>query len=228
MKRKKASKNSHKKAKKKKITLAIDPASSPSNAIDDDGLASDEKDVSPINSKNELQLPSISLDQTRNPDKFDTATTSPGLLKHPVYTRVKVKLKSSNTLKPSNISTDQKNDREKASLPTSDTSMEKREGSNYSDGRISDLLPSSSSKSPRKAGSIKIISSKGLLSSTIRLPEKSEHDNELSAESSFHKKYRRRDVSAPRVDPRYNENELKSSLAVGQKLFNFQILFFSS
>ncbi|CAA6660164.1 unnamed protein product [Spirodela intermedia] len=142
MKRKRGSKSSNKKGKKKAVTVLSNPASSPSHVNGDEDAGLDERDVSPTNSKMRSNY-----------------------LLQPRYSRVKVKLKSSRTLEPSKTNIDnQMSETEKGHgkpvLPTSETCIEKKEGSNYSDGRISDLQPTSSGKSPRKAGSIKIISSR--------------------------------------------------------------------
>lgn len=235
MKRKRASKSSNKKGKKKAVTVVSDPVSSPSHVNEDEDVGLDERDASPTNSKNEVDLPSVSPDETSIPGNSDPITTNEASLSQPRYSRVKVKLKSSRTLEPSkknidNQTSETEKSHGKAVLPTSDTFIEKKEGSNYSDGRISDLQPTSSGKSPRKAGSIKIISSRGIRPSNVVMreeydkansplqikgeKERGTSDNERTAESSVHIKYRRRDTSAPRVDPRYNENELRTSLVV--------------
>ncbi|CAA7396484.1 unnamed protein product [Spirodela intermedia] len=243
MKRKRGSKSSNKKGKKKAVTVLSDPASSPSHVNGDEDAGLDERDVSPTNSKNEVELPSVSPDETSNPANSDPITTNEASLSQPRYSRVKVKLKSSRTLEPSKTNIDnQMGETEKGHgkpvLPTSETCIEKKEGSNYSDGRISDLQPTSSGKSPRKAGSIKIISSRVIRPSNVGMAEEYDKansplqikgererwisDNERTAESSVHIKYRRRDTSAPRVDPRYDENELRTALVVIKKIMKME------
>ncbi|XP_078434526.1 DNA-binding bromodomain-containing protein isoform X2 [Wolffia australiana] len=221
MKRKKASKNSHKKGKKRKTANASDPLSSPYNVNDDEEAVSDEKDASSSPNKSNVELSALPQDQTINHAKSNPALTTEASLRQPVYARVKVKLKSKK-ITDSEIS-----------------EPEKKEGSNYSDGRVSDLQATSSDKSPRKAGSIKIISSRGMQPSSVLQPkehtkatsplkakEDLEHgisDSERSQESSVHIKYRRRDVSAARKqDPRYDESELRSALVVIKKIMRME------
>uniref|UniRef100_A0A1D1ZD23 Bromodomain-containing protein 4 n=1 Tax=Anthurium amnicola TaxID=1678845 RepID=A0A1D1ZD23_9ARAE len=240
MKRKRGSKTGYKKGKKKVVIAVNEPTPSPSHVNLDEDLGLDDAEDRQVNSKNDMGLPSVSPDKRSNPGNPDPVVTNETPMGKSGYGRVKVKLKSSRLLGPPNTYVDaQTSETEKSNVqvvsPMPDSLMEKKEASSYSDGQTSDLQPAVSGKSPRKAGSIKIISSRGLGSSSVAMPEKHVYktssplqmvverepglpDNEKAAESSVRRKLHQREAESPYVDPRYNENELNAALAVIKKV----------
>jgi len=100
--------------------------------------------------------------------------------------------------------------------------MENREDT-YSDRFTSDIPTSTSGKSSKKSGIIKIISSRGLGCSTTSIQDVHYHsreralnpsDNERTIESDASMKFYQRETRSPHLESRYNDKELKTALSV--------------
>ena len=208
MKRKRGNKKG--KSKKPNVVLGNEPAQNVISVNTEDNSGSGDVDKDGIESGMEVEtLPSTGADQ---PEKLPSINTD-RLIERPagklVYGRVKVRIKTSKALDSQITSSD---------APTqSDTDKSSQHGGPEKNGAVSekmedsanslhDVNPSVSGNQSKKAGSIKIKSSRGFGSSTINTCSNA---TPVQSEQTHQK-----EPGLLRRDPRYNGQELHASLEV--------------
>ncbi|XP_072965006.1 uncharacterized protein [Typha angustifolia] len=233
MKRKRGSKAGKKKGKKKEVASV--PATSPVCVNAEDNITLDQSNDSRLNSEMDIEPPSLASEMRNTVSTIDV--DAPDNRSKPItgYRRVRVKLRSSKVLEPHRSSSDAQtpSDAGQNSLQTPVEIKEapvEKEDSVHSDGQTSEIKDASEYL-PRKPSSIKIKSSKGLglssetvqdkdankLNSPLQKPNEGNPllvANEKSTDSAMP----RIQIKSPFKDPRYNEKELATSLAVIKKV----------
>jgi len=231
MKRKRGSKKGHKKGKSNDPAELNNPASAPVSINAEDTI-----DDSQHDSDMDTEPPAVEADKPSNikgaeadqPNDNSIGKAGPG--------RFKVKLKSSRVLEPyksySDIQTPSDTDKsnQQATVELNNKTMEK-EDSTYSDGQTSEMENSNSEMVTKKAGSIKIKSSKALglsiddvhgknihrANSPPQMPGKRDlvlSDDEKTSGLLLPKKLQRVEIKQSYRDPRCNEKELSAALLV--------------
>ena len=197
------------KSKKPNMVVVNEPTQNVISVNTEDNSGSGDVDKDEIESGMEVAtLPSTGADQ---PEKLPSINTD-RLIERPagklVYGRVKVRIKTSKALDSQITSSD---------VPTqSDTDKSSQQGGPEKNGVVSekmedsanslhDVNPSVSGNQSKKAGSIKIKSSRGFGSSTINTCSNAPVQSEQT-----HQK----EPGLLRRDPRYNGQELHASLEV--------------
>ncbi|RRT67406.1 hypothetical protein BHE74_00014885 [Ensete ventricosum] len=231
MKRKRGHKAYHKKGKKVKLVKDPSPDLVSVNKednleqVDDDQLGS-EIDPEPPNGSN---TPSV-MSNIDNEMPSDRPSDKAG------RSCVKVKLKSSRISEPHRSSSDAQtpSETEKSNPQVTLNIIEAASGkeeSTYSDGQTSEMHNAVSEKLPRKAGSIRIKSSRGLgisseimqdrnLGKLVIPPQMLSKKNSVVADParmqdlSVPRNSRQRERTQPYNDARHNEKELSAALVV--------------
>ncbi|XP_020088891.1 bromodomain testis-specific protein [Ananas comosus] len=194
MKRKRGKRTGHKKGAKKLVVKDLTKSPVSLNTEESSQLGQSDRDQhnSEAVPESATLLEKLSTVSTTGVDASNDGSTG-----KPGNGRFKVKLKSSRVLEPHRSSSDAQThsdtDRSNLQVPveTNDAAVEKDTA--YSDGQTS---------LPRKTGSIKIKTSRVLVSSTEKKADVSVPTNKLQREK----------------DPRYNEKELSEALAVIKKV----------
>lgn len=227
MKRKRGSKKGHKKGKQSDPAELSDPASAldPINQ-NDEGRRDSELDTEP---------PDVVIDKSRNVSSIEADQANDNSTGKAGHGRLKVKLKSSKALEPyrSHSDTQTPSDTDKsnqqAALELNNTAVE--EDNTYSDGQTSEMQSNTTETVPKKAGSIKIKSSKvlGLSSEDVQNKSRNRQTNppqmlggrnlvlsgdEKTNEPSLPKNLQKVEIEQSYKDPHYNDKELNASLAV--------------
>ncbi|XP_057494436.1 uncharacterized protein LOC130779699 [Actinidia eriantha] len=212
MKRKRGNKKG--KSKKPNVVVVNEPTQNVISVNTEDNSGSGDVDKDEIESGMEVAtLPSTGADQ---PEKLPSINTD-RLIERPagkfVYGRVKVRIKTSKALDSQITSSD---------APTqSDTDKSSQQGGPEKNGVVSEKMedsanslhdpnPSVLGNQSKKAGSIKIKSSRGFGSSTIN---PCGNAAPVQCEQTHQK-----ELGLLRRDPRYNEQELRASLEVVKKI----------
>ncbi|XP_065049261.1 uncharacterized protein LOC135679436 isoform X1 [Musa acuminata AAA Group] len=235
MKRKRGHKAYHKKGKKVKLVKDPSPDLVSVNKednleqVDDDQLGS-EIDPEPPNGSN---TPSVM-------SNIDTEMPNDRPSEKAGHSRVKVKLKSSRISEPHRSSSDAQtpSETEKSNPQVTLNIIEAASGkeeSTYSDGQTSEMHNAVSEKLPRKAGSIRIKSSRGLgisseimqdrnLGKLVIPPQMLSKKNSVVADPArtqdlpVPRNSRQKERTQPYNDARHNEKELSAALVVIKKV----------
>ncbi|KAJ6847769.1 ankyrin repeat, bromo and BTB domain-containing protein [Iris pallida] len=241
MKRKRGSKKGHKKVKIEEPPVITDPSLAPFYINTKDTACFDQSDESQHNSEMDIGPSHTGSDKPSNLSSSE-ADLPDGRLKGKVgHSRLRVKLKSSKAIEPHKIysdvqtpsDTDKSN--QKAALELNDAAVEK-DDSAYSDGQTSELQTINSEKLPRKGGTIKIISLKGLGFPSDGMQDKSFNkkkspqmlgernldlvlsDDKITADSLASRNLQQKEMKRPYRDPHYKEKELSDAFEVIKKI----------
>ncbi|XP_008802897.2 bromodomain-containing protein 3 [Phoenix dactylifera] len=233
MKRKRRPRAGHKKGKKK--SLVNNPTLSPVRVNTEDDILN-QADDGQLNSEMDNESPSLGSDKLSTmssigadmPNDKSTGKTGPS--------RVKVKLRSSRVLEPHRSYSD-------AQTPSNTDKSNPRvalekEDSTYSDGQTSEKQNAVSEQLPRKSGSIKIKSSRGLGLSNEIMPDKNVNklngpqilgqrnlvlaDDEKHVGPSMPRNLKQGEITLPSRDPRYKAKELNAALVVIKKVMKME------
>ncbi|KAJ4944001.1 hypothetical protein NE237_014251 [Protea cynaroides] len=244
-------KRGHKKGKQKKHSVSLvgrNEQALNDVSINTDNLDMDDIDDAQLDSGMEVEaLVSTRPDYLAKIENTDTELLSDrpsgqsgrdGLSERPTGQwgrgRVKVKLKSSKLYESQHTSSDAQtqSDTDKSSLQVGlGKQVEVTEKTEDSASSLPETKVASLETSSRKAGSIKIKSSKGIGSSNVTANSRSSHlrilgerttqtasDSEKPLDSSTSRESNQREPKCCYQDPRYNEQELGATLAVIKKI----------
>lgn len=240
MKRKRGSKKGHKKGKRNDPTEVNDPVAAldPIDAVDT--ICLDQNDESRHDSEMDTEPPDVSTDKPSNISSIEADQPNDNFTGKAGHGRLKVKLKSSRALEPhrsySDTQTPSDTDKsnQQAALELNNTAVEK-EDSTYSDGQTSEMQSNITETVRKKAGSIKIKSSKvsSLSGEDVQNKNRNRQNSppqmlgernlvlmgdEITNESLLPKNLQKVEIEQPYKDPRYNGKELNASLAVIKKV----------
>ncbi|OVA04290.1 Bromodomain [Macleaya cordata] len=215
----------HKKGKQKK------PSAVNSVAIDteDNSVLDDlDDDDSQLDSSMEVEVPASVV--PNQPPTF-TNTNADGLTDRPAgrsgIGRVKVKLKSSKLLEHQRTYSDMQaqSDTDKSSQHVSLEKQGEVEKTDDSANSLPGTQSAVSEKAPRKAGTLKIKSSRGIInltSSPVQVQgernTQTASDNDKTVDSSVSRESQQREPKFPLHDSQYNEQELNVALMVIKKI----------
>ncbi|ONK54800.1 uncharacterized protein A4U43_UnF11190 [Asparagus officinalis] len=240
MKRKRGSKKGHKKGKKNAPPV-LNTASAPVSMDAEDSTCLDQNDDSQHDSGMDTEQPAIALDKPSNISSTETDQPNDNSTRKAGPGRLKVKLKSSRALEPqrsySDVQTPSDTDKsnQQAALELNNKAMDK-EDSAYSDGQTSRMQNNIFETVQKRAGSIKIKSSKSLHLSSEDVQDKTlgrmnspttqmqgerilvSTDDENEKNFSWPKNLLKLETKRHCRDPRYNEKELSAALSVIKKV----------
>ncbi|KAJ6835962.1 ankyrin repeat, bromo and BTB domain-containing protein [Iris pallida] len=239
MKRKRGSKKGHKKVKGP--PAVTDPTTVPVYLNTEDTACFDQSDDSQHNSEMDMGPSPAGSDKPSNLSSSEAELPDFRLKGKVGHSRLRVKLKSSKAIEPhkiySDIQTPSDTDKsnQQATLELNDTVVEK-DDSAYSDGQTSELQHTNLEKLPRKAGTIKIKSSKGLEFSSNGMQDKNFNkkkgpemqgeksldlvlsDDKITADASASRNLQQKEMKRPYRDPHYKEKELSDAFEVIKKI----------
>lgn len=241
MKRKRGPRPGHKKGRKK--ALVNDPTLSSVHVNTEDDICSNQADDDQLNSEMDNEPPSLGSDKPSTMSSIGADMLNDKSTGKTGHSRVKVKLRSSRVLEPHRSYSDAQtpSDTDKSNpqvaLEMNETAVEK-EDSTFSDGQTSEKQNAVPERLPRKAGSIKIKSSRVLGLSNEIIQEKNLNrlngpqmlgqrnlvlaGNEKGVDPSIPRNLRQRETKLPSRDPRYKEKELSAALAVIKKVMKME------
>lgn len=239
MKRKRGSRKGNKKVKIEAPPVTTDANLAPVYVNTEDTSCLDQSDDSLHNSEMDIEPSPLGSDKPNNISVTEADLPDGKSKGKAGHNRLKVKLKSSRALEVcrsySDIQTPSDTDKsnQQAALQLNDTAAEKDESA-YSDGQTSEMQNTNLEKVPRKAGTIKIKSSKGLGFSSEGTQDKNlikiksrqlpgernlvESDDDQTADSSAPRNLQQREIKPPYRDSHCNDKELGDALVVIKKI----------